>query len=180
MRSQVGRDNPPSPANRQVYHRIATALRVAGAQSQARLIEEGLSKMDGSAPNALLPSPTETDRPVCLGTAGDNRISGSFCLRGLREPMKSDTRASESGRSASDAECAIVFGAAFLQGAEIDLSLPPTIPGAEQRVSELDRSSSEQVDRSGRRHGMEQLASLARRAALPISISNQAFRVQLA
>lgn len=38
----VLRCDPLSPASRQAYQRIATALRAAGSQSEARLIEEGL------------------------------------------------------------------------------------------------------------------------------------------
>ncbi len=86
----VLRCDPPSPASRQAYQKVATALRAAGAQSEARLIEAGLSKVGDSAPNIRLPSPTETDHLVgivsvekaTLYTApNDARASRAYLVR---------------------------------------------------------------------------------------------------
>ncbi|CAB3709856.1 hypothetical protein LMG24076_03927 [Trinickia soli] len=86
----VLRCDPPSPASRQAYQKIAIALRAAGAQSEARLIEAGLSKVGDSAPNTPLPSPTETEHLVgivsvekaMLYTApNDARASRAYLVR---------------------------------------------------------------------------------------------------
>ena len=86
----VLRCDPPSPASRQAYQKIATALRAAGAQSEARLIEAGLSKVGDSPPNTPLPSPTETEHLVgivsvekaTLYTApNDARASRAYLVR---------------------------------------------------------------------------------------------------
>jgi hypothetical protein len=86
----VLRCDPPSPASRQAYQKIATALRAAGAHSEARLMEAGLSKVGDSAPNEPLPSPTETEHLVgivsvekaTLYTApNDARASRAYLVR---------------------------------------------------------------------------------------------------
>lgn len=51
------RCDPPSSANREAYQKIATALHAAGAQNDARLIDDALSKAAGGTP---VPSALET------------------------------------------------------------------------------------------------------------------------
>lgn len=60
IRDDSGADNllrcdPPSSSNRESYRKIAAALQAAGAQADARLIDDALSKTDGAIAGTTVP-----------------------------------------------------------------------------------------------------------------------------
>ncbi|HEY1215756.1 MAG TPA: hypothetical protein VGE93_19160, partial [Bryobacteraceae bacterium] len=72
--SDSGADNllscdPPSRANRDAYQGIVAALRAAGAQNDARLIDGALSRADGGSVGTPVPSDAETRHPVATISA---------------------------------------------------------------------------------------------------------------
>ena len=54
------RCDPPSSANRDAYQKVVTALHAAGAQNDARLIDDALSKAGGGAGGTPVPSAAGT------------------------------------------------------------------------------------------------------------------------
>lgn len=71
------RCNPPSPANREAYLKIAAALRVAGAQGDSQLIDHALSKSAGSSTATPAPSTSNVAQRGATGSV-QNRSEIEF------------------------------------------------------------------------------------------------------